>query len=146
MIELQIRQWLPDWDYDPTYSSRDYDALDENGYYVKVNGEDCGYECVKGFQFSYLPFLIIAVLLYQRRYVSIRHAACDMHYCATTIIHSLRIITVIFIVRRAGQKPRILLLFLYDRLVLRLSVVWPNGSLHRRKPNSRRIKNSYANI
>jgi len=69
----QLYLWLPDWDYDPTYSSRDYDALDENGYYVKVNGEDCGYECVKGFQFSYLPFLIIAVLLYQRRYVSIRH-------------------------------------------------------------------------
>ena len=60
---------LPDWDYDPTYNQYDFDDTDD-GYYVKVNGEDCGYECVKGFQFSYLPLVIIAVLLYQRRYVS----------------------------------------------------------------------------
>ena len=60
---------LPDWDYDPTYNQYDFDDSDD-GYYVKVNGEDCGYECVKGFQFSYLPLVIIAVLLYQRRYVS----------------------------------------------------------------------------
>ena len=129
----QMYLWLPDWDY--SYPARDY-PLDADGYYVKVSGEECGFECVKGFQLSYLPLVIIALLLYQRRYVSIRHAARHMHYhTATTMI-----IKIIFIVHWAGQKSRILLLFLYDRLVLRLSFVWPNGSLHRRKPNTRGLK------
>lgn len=64
----QLYLWLPDWDYD---FERDYDnSLGDTGYYVKVNGEDCGYECVKGFQFSYLPLVFVAILLYQRRFVS----------------------------------------------------------------------------
>ena len=63
----QLYLWLPDWNYD---YDQDYEMIGDDGYYVTVNGEDCGYECVKGFQFSYLPFVIIAILLYQRRFVS----------------------------------------------------------------------------
>ena len=73
----QMYLWLPDWDYDPV---ADEYALDADGYYVKVNGEECGFECVKGFQWSYLPFVVIAVLMYQRRYVSIRHALLHSNY------------------------------------------------------------------
>ena len=54
-------------EYDPGYSRAN---LDPDAYYVKVNGKECGFECVKGFQWSYLPLVIIALLLYQRRYVS----------------------------------------------------------------------------
>ena len=62
----QLYLWFTtDWEY--LYDS-DFEGGD--GYYIKADSEDCGYGCVKGFQFSYLPFVIIAILLYQRRFVS----------------------------------------------------------------------------
>jgi len=61
----QLYLWLPDLDYDYLEIDR---PLDPNGYYVKVNDEACGYECVKGFQFFYLPLVVVALLMYQRRF------------------------------------------------------------------------------
>ena len=61
-----------------------------------------------------------------------------------TLLYSkyLWIFTIIFIVRSVGQNPGILLLFLYFRWVLRMSIVWRNGSLYRRIPNSWRLKST----
>lgn len=61
----QLYLWLPDLDYDYLEIDR---PLDPNGYYVKVNDEACGYECVKGFQFFYLPLVVVALLMHQRRF------------------------------------------------------------------------------